>query len=215
MVQPAAPTSSTTARGRTASLVHATAFVFTLAGAGFLLKMDIVPGELEVGAFGFFTVCLVLPAIGVWTLGMVALTMWELSERPRLPFRKRWGMASVTVVVGTFLLLWWDVPRIVGFRLSASEFDRVVASSPPEIDRLSGDQPVLTLGHFQVDRYGTDSRGGVYFRTASGPDGISPDRLSFGFVFRPNADGSPFGNARYRLGHMVGEWYWFAVSDDS
>lgn len=126
--------------------MRAAAFVLTLAGAGLLLKMSIVPGVLEVGAFGFFTVCLVLPAIGVWALGMVALATWELFERPRLPLRKRWGTASAAVVVGTFLLLWWDVPRSVGFRLSASEFDRLAASSPPDIDRLSGDQPVLMLG---------------------------------------------------------------------
>lgn len=66
-----------------------------------------------------------------------------------------------------------------------------------------------------MDRYGTDGRGGVYFRTATGPDGIGPDRLSFGFAFRPNAEGSLFGDARYELGHLFGEWYWFAVSDDS
>lgn len=65
-----------------------------------------------------------------------------------------------------------------------------------------------------IDRYAADPRGGVFFRTAFRSEGIGPDWMSYGFVYRPNGDGSPFGNARYRQRHLVGDWYSFAVSDD-
>lgn len=41
------------------------------------------------------------------------------------------------------------------------------------------------------------------------------DTLSFGFAYRPNLDGTPFGNAYYHTSHLFGEWYVFRVSDDS
>jgi hypothetical protein len=39
--------------------------------------------------------------------------------------------------------------------------------------------------------------------------------MSYGFAFRPNLKGAPFGNAGYRTRHLFGDWYVFAVSDDS
>ena len=70
------------------------------------------------------------------------------------------------------------------------------------------------LGVYRVDQYAADPRGGVYFRTHAGADGLGPDAMSYGFAFRPNREGSPFGNAGYRLFRMTGDWYGFSASND-
>ena len=44
--------------------------------------------------------------------------------------------------------------------------------------------------------------------------GIGPDRIRYGFAYRPNPEGTPFGRARYGLSNMVGDWYCFSASND-
>ena len=62
------------------------------------------------------------------------------------------------------------------------------------------------LGIYHVDRLAADPRGGVYFRTHTGADGIGPDTMSYGFAFRPNPVGTPFGRAGYGYSHLFGDW---------
>jgi hypothetical protein len=54
----------------------------------------------------------------------------------------------------------------------------------------------------------------TFFRTHTGPDGLGPDQTSYGFAFRPNDQGTPFGNAHYQHHHLFGGWYAFAASND-
>jgi hypothetical protein len=82
------------------------------------------------------------------------------------------------------------------------------------VDAVRGKELERQIGPYWVDRYGTDRRGGVYFRTHTGPDGIGPDQMSYGFAFQPNDQGTPFGNAGYQFRHLFGDWYVFAASDD-
>jgi len=70
------------------------------------------------------------------------------------------------------------------------------------------------LGIYHVDEWASDQRGGVYFRTGTGPDGIGPDTMSYGFVYRPNREGSPFGASHYMVRRLGGDWYWFRASND-
>jgi hypothetical protein len=63
-----------------------------------------------------------------------------------------------------------------------------------------------------VDEYAADPRGGVYFRVETAPDG--PDTISYGFAFKPNPEGSPFGNAHYSRTRLTGEWFSYQASDD-
>ncbi|MGO9341000.1 MAG: hypothetical protein ACLP6E_00575, partial [Acidimicrobiales bacterium] len=69
------------------------------------------------------------------------------------------------------------------------------------------------LGVYHVDRLATDSRGGIYFRTRSGPDGFYTGSMTYGFSHRPNQAGSPFGDEKYALSHVVGDWYAFQASE--
>ena len=70
----------------------------------------------------------------------------------------------------------------------------------------------LQLGAYHVDRLATDARGGVYFQTRSGPDGFYTSRMKYGFSLRPNQAGCPFGDEKYQLSHVVGDWYAFQAS---
>lgn len=70
------------------------------------------------------------------------------------------------------------------------------------------------IGIWNIDRRETDFRGGRYFRIGKGPDGFGPDIISYGFAYRPNKDGSPFGNAKYHLSRLNKDWYFFSASDD-
>jgi hypothetical protein len=112
----------------------------------------------------------------------------------------------------SFALILTGIPRRAAFLLSRPAFQGLVATAPAS--EYEGEALGRLLGVYYVDRYAADPRGGVYFRTHSGPDGIGPDTMSYGFAFRPNAKGLPFGNAGYRLSRMIGDWYCFSASDD-
>jgi hypothetical protein len=92
--------------------------------------------------------------------------------------------------------------------------DRLNHIDTAPISRYGGKPLGHRLGFYSVDRYAADPRGGAYFRTHAGPDGIGPDTMSYGFAHRPNPEGSPFGRAGYHLSHVVGDWYVFSASND-
>ncbi len=106
----------------------------------------------------------------------------------------------------------FDVPRRIAFAISRSSFEQSVQTAPapgrPETP------PGSHFGVYHVDEYAADSRGGVFFRVYTGPDGIGPDRMSYGFVFKPNPEGTPFGAAGYETHRLSRDWYWFCASDD-
>lgn len=185
-------------------------FAATLFGGLGLLTLDVWPGMIENVVFAFPFGCAWLPLFGVWFLLLNGLALRNLVTWPESPARRRWwGVRSAGVMYVTLGLLWLHVPERIIFSLYSSEFQEVAKQAP------NGEELNWNVGPYRVDRYATDERGGVFFRTAVGPDGIGPDQMSYGFTLRPNMDGSPFGDAKYRLNHMFGDWYVFGVSDDS
>ena len=119
---------------------------------------------------------------------------------------------AIAILIPILTLIVTGVSRHVGFSLSRPAFDHQVAKAP--ISRYGGEALGRFMGVYSVDRSAADPRGGVYFRTHAGPDGIGPDTMSYGFAFRPNREGTPFGKARYHLSHVVGDWYLFWASND-
>jgi hypothetical protein len=115
-------------------------------------------------------------------------------------------------LIVSFALILTGSPRRIAFRISGPAFQRHVATAPASA--YEGKGLGLWLGVYYVDRYAADPRGGVYFRTHAGADGIGPDTMSYGFAFRPNPKGTPFGRAGYRYSHVVGDWYSFSASND-
>jgi hypothetical protein len=188
-------------------------FALTLAGCVGLLMMAVWPGLVEGGEFSFLCVCLSLPLMGVWFVLLVVLTVLDLARKPPPPDRLRWGLLSMVILLLTWGMLWVNAPQRVAFALCHGELSDFVDAAP--VGESGGRELGRRVGPYRIDRYGADSCGGVYFRTGTGPDGIGPDTMSYGFAFRPNRQGStPFGKSRCRLSHLFGDWYTFEVSDD-
>ena len=174
--------------------------------------MAVWPGQIEGVAFSIPLICFSLPLLGFWFL---MLAMWSLNDLANLskPTTKPswWGISSAGVMSVTLGLLWLHIPQRIAFACCYADLQEMAADAPVvQREWAIGRQ----VGPYRVDRYGADQRGGVFFRTGTGQDGIGPDEMSYGFAYQPNGQGSPFGNASYRLRHLFGNWYAFAASND-
>jgi len=124
------------------------------------------------------------------------------------------GLFLLSGIVGVVCLIIAvsGVPRRIAFRASVGDF-RSLCSSAQESEYM-GNELNRRIGVWTVDRYAADPRGGVFFRTGTAMDGISPDTMSYGFAYRPNTNGTPFGNAKYWISEVAPDWYHFRVSND-
>jgi hypothetical protein len=181
-----------------------------------LLILDIWPG-LSSGIFDSF---------GAWMFYMcftpIALfvyLVWRFQTKSPnhsdIPKKKsiwfviaRWGFIAITI-----FLLREDVPKRIVFSIYRQDFEKMLVNVPNE---YRGKEINQQIGPYFVDRYGSriECGEGVYFRTYDHGDGIGPDTMSHGFVYKPNQKGTPFGRSKYHYGHIEGDWYWFCVSDD-
>jgi hypothetical protein len=182
--------------------------LITAVGAGALLVSSLWPG------FGNGCwVCLALPLavlLGIAWLWTALSARRAAVNRPTL----RQMLLAPALVVATVLLLYSQVPLRIAFATVQARLQSHVVTAPVLSNADMNTKPLGPIGMYRVDAYATDPRGGVYFRTGTGQDGMGPDTMSFGFAFRPNTTGTPFGRARYRIRHLSGEWYWFAASND-
>lgn len=188
-------------------------FALTAIGGAGLLTLAVWPGLVEIVVFGFPFICFWFPPLGGWFLFLIGAATRDLASRPEPPARRQWwGVGAAGVMFGTLGLLWLHVPQRVAFAFCASDLRGLVDTAPA--GEFGGEELGRRVGPYRVDRYAADARGGVFFRTATGPDGLGPDEMSYGFAFRPHGRGTPFGNAHYRHCHLFGEWYVFAASND-
>jgi len=180
--------------------------VCTVAGAIFLVVRSLWPGYAGGG-----WMCLLLPLIGGLAVAWFVVAVMRAVERQRPPsFPLRRLLFTPSIVVLTFALLLFYVPRRIAFWFVRGEFERHVASA---VRSKSGGKPLGRIGIYAVDEYAADPRGGVYFRSGSQPS-WGPDRVSYGFAYKPNKKGTPFGAAEYGVWPLGGGWYWFRASDD-
>jgi hypothetical protein len=188
-------------------------FALTTIGCTAALALDVWPGLANRLLFGFFLVCLTVPLICLCVLLLGSCWLIELLKKRTPPERRPWRLALATsaVALGTATALWFHTSRAIAFSGCAAELEAERPNAPVSEDGQPFDRRV---GPYTVDKYATDTRGGVFFRTARGPDGIGPDEMSYGFVYQPNPSGTPFGNSSYELTHLFGDWYTFSVSDD-
>ncbi|MEL6499101.1 MAG: hypothetical protein AAF937_02275 [Planctomycetota bacterium] len=161
-----------------------------------------------VGVEGFFS--------GLWLLGWLALVLLGSAvaavlglrhwlKGGRLLPRWRWiAVATLAFFVGAAAVR-FDAVFTLRFEISREALDRAVTADafPATPTRI---------GAFEVLDISRDSRGGVYVKTGESPDMI--DTLSFGLAFEPNDEGTPFGNAHYRLVSLGDGWHRFEVSND-
>jgi hypothetical protein len=154
---------------------------------------------------------LVVPLVGVVALvGAIVLARKGRLRGVRVP----WMRVAVVFVllIGTYVLLKFYVPRRIAFAASRAAFEQMVPPATPS--DFGGTALNRRLGIYPVDEYAADPRGGVYFRVHKGRDGIGPDVMSYGFAYKPNRQGTPFGAAHYRVFRLGDDWCWFRASDD-
>jgi hypothetical protein len=131
----------------------------------------------------------------------------EIKARERT--KRRFPKSYVILVALVFVLLLCRIPTRIALWTCSTGFGPLLRQPPVQPEAVE-----KSVGLFKVDRYAKDPRGGVYFRTATGADGIGPDTMSYGLAVRPNAEGSPFGNAYYDTYHLFGDWHTFEASND-
>ncbi|WP_439621598.1 hypothetical protein [Gemmata sp.] len=188
-------------------------FGLTVIGGAGLLGLAVWPGLLGVVLFGIPLVFVSLLLLGFWFLLLIVLGIRDIVNPPTPNMRfRRWGLASALVMFGTLGLLWFHVPQRVAFAFCSADLQRLTDTA--QTSEWGGEEIDSKVGLYRVDQYAADPRGGVFFRTATGPDGLGPDQMSYGFAFRPNGVGTPFGKAHYYQHHLFDDWYMFAVSDD-
>ncbi|MSR54699.1 MAG: hypothetical protein EXS09_15640 [Gemmataceae bacterium] len=182
--------------------------LFTVVGSGLLLGLSFFPGLLEQvpRKYSF--------AIGGLYIGFaLAITLRHLFQARAEGIRRQRIAACLVLLslVLTPLVLASHIPRRLLFQQYQGDFEALLPDAPPPADAstvpLNAD-----FALYWVDHWGSDRRGGVYFRTlATGQKGSKSG--SYGFAHRPNADGSPFGDEDYEIHHLMGDWYTFSSSD--
>jgi hypothetical protein len=183
-----------------------------LAITSLLLPLCVYPGlPSEFGFLALISSPFWMPTVCLcwWASVDTAHQVPDLLGRP--PGRPR-RLAIVAALL--FLncgLLWCGVPRQLAFLHARTEFEASIAAAPPAYS--SSRTLDRRLGVYHVDRVATDPRGGIYFRTHVGPDGFHINKMTYGFSYRPNQVGSPFGDEKYTLTHIIGDWYSFQASD--
>jgi hypothetical protein len=124
----------------------------------------------------------------------------------------------LVIFISSYGLLKFYVPRRIAFSFSHSAFEGWLSKNPPQNTNPNSQniprQLNIKLGIYQVDLYAIDRRGGQYFRVRSRRDGLGPDTVSYGFVYQPNREGSPFGDAYYGIYSLGDGWFWFQASND-
>ena len=182
-----------------------------------LLVWQLWPGSLEDSVFFLAITAIIwfpiLLAVGVYTVFKI-FRRYRTNREDVILLCCRLAL-NITIIFFTLGLLRFHVPLRISFCSFKSSFDSFIEEQQLDnTDTFAGEKAVLNkrFGIWTVDEYAKDSRGGTYFRIDTGSDMI--DQLSYGFVFRPNREGTPFGNAGYKYSWIIGNWYYFRVSDD-
>ena len=191
----------------------------TLAICSLALTLSIYPGLLQslpvILAFLFIGVTWVLIVGGTVFFGLVEMAQ-RLQSSVAMDWRSQFPKTHLirigliwVILMGSYGLLKFYVPRRIAFALSRPAFDRGLEKTP----QGKNIRP-LQFGVYKIEAYEIDRRGGQYFRAYSHGDGLGPDTVSYGFVYQPNPDGSPFGDAYYGIHPLGKRWYWFQASAD-
>jgi hypothetical protein len=186
--------------------------VVTLAITSLLLPLSVYPGlPSELALLAAISSPFWLPAACLSWWAYVDMTRETADIFGPPPARARWLAPVALLLVLNCGLLWWGAPRRLAFLHARPAFEASLAAAPPA---YSGGRRVdRRLGVYHVDRFATDPRGGIYFRTRTGPDGFYTGSMTHGFSYRPNRAGSPFGDSKYALSPVVGDWYSFRACE--
>jgi len=187
--------------------------VISVACSAGLLVLSLWPGAFDT----LYFIALLTAVFWVPMAGIGALVLLVLAIRMVIQGAKGSRASLVRLVVAgaipllSLALVLTHIPLRLAFTFCRPSFEQWVESAPTTEYDL--EVPYQRIGLWHVDEYAADPRGGVYFRVGTGQD-LGPNTMSYGFAFKPNPEGSPFGNRRYRRSRLTGDWFYFQVSDD-
>lgn len=178
-----------------------------------VVSLSVWPGQHD----EFVNVLICLPLHLIWLATPVYLALHDFlyAKDRNVALVRSWGARSFIVMFVINVIIVANIPMLIGFGISRSDFDSFISGRQVQYCRVTDLDRML--GIYFVDSYCFDERGGVYFRTATGPYGLTSGSVSYGFAFRPNSVGCPYGPDEYRIEHLFGEWYYFesVVDKDS
>jgi len=196
---------------KTASIL---VLVISIACSAGLLVLSLWPGAFDT----LYFIVLLTAVFWVPLAGIGALVLLVLAIRMVIKGAEGSRACLVRLVLAcaipllSLALVFTHTPLRLAFTFCRPSFEPWVESAPAS--QYGGETLNRRIGIWRVDEYAADSRGGVYFRVGTGPDNLGPDTMSYGFAFKPNPEGSPFGNAKYRRLRLTGDWFSFEASDD-
>ncbi len=189
------------------------AVMLTLVASGVALATSIVPGVLnDLELVALLVGMAMTPFVGLALL-VAAFVLFRSGHWRSMRKFVPHALAVLAIAFGSYLLLKLYVPRRIAFAMNQSRFEQRLRDFERGVTTKKN--AVTRAGIFRIDQTEADPRGGVYFRVFQGQDGLSPDTMSYGFVYQPNHEGSPFGAAHYLTRRLQGDWFWFRASDDS
>lgn len=161
----------------------------------FLATLGLFPGIVS-------TSCALPSVIGIF--GLVGAAVWF---RAVVATKTRWWVALglAAAVVGVAEAANYKMIAKAVFPLFRSDFERRALSLRTG-ERIQNER----IGIYHVDEIAAEKRGGIYFRISRGGFMLSED--SVGFVYRPNPEGSPWGDERYWLMPIDQDWSVFGAS---
>lgn len=127
---------------------------------------------------------------------------------PRKIWLKRLALSAIALFFITHILLKIELPRKWAFHLVRPVFEA-------ELLAIDTAQPWTStvgkkIGLYWIPEYQVFEQGGVYFKT--GKHGFA-FLDTYGFVYQPNSNTSPFGNDPYVYFPLVDDWYWFQAGN--
>jgi hypothetical protein len=185
-------------------------FIFAIFTCSLSLYLSIYPGVLQGLAAAIGIRFLWLLIFGV--IAIFAVKLWYQRSEPatKILFHRLISIGLMMVICAGLLKFY--VPRRIAFLFSRSAFESWLTKH--RVKTYKSKSVDTKIGFYHVQEYAVDRRGGNYFQVHIHGDGLSPDTISYGFVYRPNLEGSPFGAAHYRIYRLGDGWYWFQASSD-
>ncbi len=178
-----------------------------------VLLLALWPGcvQSRIGDATAITIFLWFPLL----LGLSIYTIYDFFRAFRSGWQKvklkliRFALA-LAITFLTIVLILGDIPQRVAFLPTISSFEQYLEEYSHQ------DSTSMTfnkrLGIWKVDQYIKDLRGGSYFRIGTADKIFC--KVSYGFVYKPNKEGTPFGNTLYKLGQITKDWFYFEVTEE-
>lgn len=188
------------------------------------VKMKLGTGQLYVAGFAFVASALVvynchipkmLPAhifggFILWLVVVLAYLYFLFHDV------KRYAWITPIFFVLSVLCVWQGTH--IGFLLSQKALDELATKTLSLTSQQASSgtfKPEEKAGLYDILAYSVDANSGtVYLVTTYENDGIGPDTCTSGFVFKPVATESPYGQKYYEPSRISGDWYQFSASND-